>query len=381
MGRALTFSSATLLSSFVLNFPNDMVSRSTRQNRYQTTSVISLVFVMLFLAACKHDHLPSLSTGGIDYTSVNLVADTAGYSSSHTDTNLANPWGMAISTKGSIWISCNHKGNTVVYDSTGNQLIAPVGIPLHGIANGSSPSGVAYNSTTSFQIGGSPAKFIYCTEDGIIAAWAKGDTTVTMADRSGANTVYKGIAIANDGTANYLYATDFFNDHIDVYNSSFQLDNGHTLSDPTIPSGFAPFNIRNIGGKLFVTYAKQRPPDNHDDESGTGNGFIDVFSPSGTLIKRFATQGALNSPWGIAQAPASFGQGAGAILVANFGDGTTLIFDSTGNYKGPLEDQGVPLFIDGIWDIAFLPSQTPVLYFTAGPQDETYGLFGYIKPR
>ena len=342
-------------------------------------SALCGLILLAVLSACRHDHLPSLSTGGRDYEADILVADTAGFSAGRIDIGLANAWGMAISPKGSVWIACNHSGETVIYDVTGKQTLAPVSIPLHGVQNGSSPSGVVYNSTTAFLVKSLPAKFIYATEDGIIAAWNGGDSTTTVIDRSALGVVYKGITIANDGTGNFIYATDFHNNKIDVFDASFNYISSKQIVDATIPAGFAPFNIRNINGNLFVTYAKQLAPDNHDDQSGAGNGYIDVFSPAGAFIKGFATQGALNSPWGIAQASADFGQGAGAILVANFGDGTTLIFDSSGVYKGPVENNGVPVFIDGIWDIAFAPSGPNQLYFTAGPQQETYGLFGYIK--
>ncbi len=342
----------------------------------------TLLFAALLLATlpgCRHDHLPSLSTGGRDYDATILVADTAGFGAGRIDAALGNAWGIAISPKGSIWISCNHTGETVIYDASGKQTLAPVSIPLHGNANGSSPTGVVYNSTTSFVLNGNPAKYIYATEDGIIAAWNGGDSTTAVVDHSALRTVYKGITIANDGSGNFIYTTDFHNNKIDVFDASFNYISSRQIVDATIPASFAPFNIRNINGNLFVTYAKQLAPDNHDDQSGAGNGYIDIFNPAGVFIKRFATQGALNSPWGLAQASADFGQGAGALLVANFGDGTTLIFDSSGNYKGPVENNGVPVFIDGIWDIAFAPSSNTQLYFTAGPQQEAYGLFGYIK--
>ncbi len=347
--------------------------------RNSNTGLYITVLLFATLLACRHEHLPSLSTGGRDYDATILVADTAGLAAGPIDSNLANPWGMAISTKGSIWISCNHSGRTVIYDATGKQTLAPVAIPLRSIQFGASPTGAVYNTTSGFIANGAPEKFMYATEDGIIAGWNGGDSTYTVVDRSAQKAVYKGIAIANDSTGNFLYATDFFNNRIDVFDASFHYISSRQLVDATIPAGFAPFNIRNIGGKLFVTYAKQIPPDNHDDQRGAGNGYIDIFNPNGTFIKRFATQGALNSPWGIARASADFGQGEGAILVANFGDGTTLIFDSSGDYKGPLENNGVPLFIDGVWDIAFAPSSATQLYFTAGPSQETYGLFGYMR--
>jgi len=311
-----------------------------------------LLFILSVIAAgCKHDHMPSLSTGGHDYLEINLVADTAGFSAQRVDVNLGNPWGIAVSAKGSFWISCNHTGQTVIYDGSGTQTLAPVAIPLNGLINGSSPDGVVYNT---------------------------GDSTVKVADRSSANAVYKGITIANDGTGNFLYVADFFNGRIDVFDHAFKYVSNKSFSDPGIPAGFAPFNIRNIGGKLFVAYAKQQGPDNHDDQSGSGNGYIDIFNPDGTFVKRFASQGALNSPWGIIQPPVQFGQGANVILVANFGDGRINVFDTSGTLSGPLENNGIPITINGLWDIAFSPLSNTQLYFTAGPEQETHGLFGYL---
>ncbi len=349
-------------------------------------AIVILVSALVITGSCKHDHLPSLSTGGHDYNQVNLVADTAGFGAARIDTNLDNPWGIAIGSTGSFWISNNHSGTTGVYDGSGNQLLAEVGIPFGGADNGASPSGVVYNNTTDFivPVNGKAAKFIYVTEDGIITAWNKGDTTILVADRSASNTVYKGVAIANDGTGNFIYAVDFHNAKVDVFDKSFNYVPGKTLADPNIPVGFAPFNIQNIGGALYVTYAKQKGPENMDDQDGTGYGYVDIYTPGGTLVKRFASQGSLNSPWGIAKAPAGFGQGAGIILIANFGDGRINVFDTGGNYKGQLDNNGIPVFIDGLWAITFPQTtagglDTNTLYFTAGPQQETYGIFGYLK--
>jgi len=351
----------------------------------------AVLFVFLLVinmagAGCKHDHMPSLSTGGHDYQQVNLVADTAGFGAVRVDTMLDNPWGISLGSTGAFWISDNHSGSTSIYDGNGNQLLANVGIPLGNDTFGASPSGVVYNTTTSFIVpeNGKAAKFIYVTEDGIVSAWNKGDTTIKVADRAAENAVYKGIAIANDGTGNFIYVADFHNANVDVYDQSFNYVTNKTFTDPNIPAGFAPFNIQNIGGLLYIIYAKQKGPENMDDQSGAGNGYVDVFKPDGTFVKRFASQGTLNSPWGIAQAPPGFGQGTNAILIANFGDGFINVYDSSGNYIGPLENNGVPISIDGLWGIIFPPGTSGgldanTLYFTAGPQEETYGIFGYLK--
>ena len=176
------------------------------------------------------------------------------------------------------------------------------------------------------------ALFIFAGEDGTIAAWNASTTTNAMvvANRTTANAVYKGIAIASNSGASFLYLTDFKNNHIDVFDRSFQFVKSFT--DPNVPAGYAPFGIANIGGQLFVTFAKQLGPDNEDDDPGVGNGFVDVFNSDGSLSKRFASNGRLNSPWAIAQAPSGFGPFSGAILVGNFGDGTIGAYDPTTGY-------------------------------------------------
>jgi uncharacterized protein (TIGR03118 family) len=344
------------------------------------TVVVAALSVITF--ACKKSNNSSPAT----YVQTNLVADTAGYGAARIDTNLNNPWGIAIGPTGVFWISANHSGSTVVYDGSGAQVLAEVNIPFNGNANGASPSGVIYNTTSNFIIpsNGLPAKFIYVTEDGIVSAWNTGDSTILVADRSAANAVYKGIALANDGTGNFIYVADIHNAKVDVFDQSFHYVTNKPFTDPGIPAGFAPFNIQNIGGQLYVTYAKQKAPDNKDDQKGTGNGYVDIYKPDGTLVKRFASQGTLNSPWGVAQAPAGFGQVNNAILIGNFGDGRINVFDANGNYQGQLMNSTAPISIDGLWAITF-PQSTAgslnvnALYFTAAPQEEIYGIFGYIK--
>lgn len=323
--------------------------------------------------------MPSLSTGSHDYMQVNMVADTAGFSATRVDTNLRNPWGISIGKTGTFWISCNHTARTVIYNTEGSEIFAPVAIPFHADHYGGSPTGAIFNETTDFVVSGKSAKFIYATENGTIAAWATGDSTVTAADRSSQSAIYKGLAIANDSSGNYLFAADFFNARIDVFDKSFNLVTGRLFADTSIPAGFAPFNIHIINGLVYVAYAKQKAPDKHDDLGGPGNGYINIFTTTGKLIKRFVSGGALNSPWGIIQPPVAFGQGSGRILVANFGDGRINVFDSTGTIIGPLENNGIPIVINGLWDIAFHPSSEIRLYFTAGPEDEKHGLFGYLQ--
>jgi uncharacterized protein (TIGR03118 family) len=343
--------------------------------------ITSFIAVFAMIAGCRSNHLPSLSTGGVDYVQVNLIADTIGYNATRADTNLDNPWGIAISPKGSVWIACNHSALSVIYDINGIQTLAPVGIARNGVHYGASPTGVVYNGTSDFIANGKVPRFIYASEEGTISGWISGDSTITLADRSSVAAIYKGIAIANDGTGNFIYAADFFNNRIDVFDGSFNLVTNKPFSDPAMPAGFAPFNIRNINGNLFVLYAKQKVPDNEEDEKGPGNGYINIFAPNGKLVKSYASQGSLNSPWGITQPPKEFGLPGNTLLVANFGDGRVNVFDSTGALIGPLENNGIPIVINGLWDVAFSATDNTRLFFTAGPGDEQYGLFGYLKTR
>lgn len=209
-----------------------------------------------------------------------------------------------------------------------------------------------------------------------------GTSAMLVADRSADSAVYKGLAMANDAGANRLYATNFRRGRIDVFDATFAYVAAFT--DSTMPAGYAPFGIANIGGNLWVTFAKQHAPDNEDDDAGAGNGFVDVFSPSGALLRRFATSGALNSPWGIAQAPSGFGPFAGAILVGNFGDGVIGAYDpNTGTLIDLLRDANRnPIAIPGLWGLVFGPSATSTsLYFAAGVGDEAHGLVGRLAPR
>lgn len=328
--------------------------------------------------ACKKDHKPGMD---VDVSQVNLVADIAGLGAAKVDANLVNAWGLAASPTGILWPAANHTGLSTIYDSTGQTLRPPVTIPAATAGDMGAPTGVIFNSTADF--GGS--KFIFAGEDGIISAWTSGNNAVKVADRSSFDAVYKGIAMASDDGANFIYAANFKGGKIDAFDKNFAYVTDKPFLDPNIPTGFAPFNIQNIGGNLYVTYAKLKGPDNEDDQSGPGNGYVNVFSPHGTLIKRFASQGSLNSPWGITWAPEGFADAGPTILVGNFGDGRVSIFDMSGKFKGQLKSNGQTLAIEGLWALDFLKGNPSTakssnkLYFTAGPADESHGLLGYLK--
>jgi uncharacterized protein (TIGR03118 family) len=250
------------------------------------------------------------------FAQVNLVSDIPGLAAK-TDPNLINPWGVASSATSPFWVSDNGKGVATLYNSSGTPQALVVTIPGLG-GNASAPTGQIFNSTANFN----GDLFIFSTEDGTIAGWrgALGTTAELLANNSGANAVYKGLAIGSTAQGTYLYAADFHSGKITVVPGGGAPVLAGTFLDPGLPSGFAPFNVQNIGGQLYVTYAKQDAA-GHDDVAGAGNGFVDVFDTSGNFVKRLISNGPLNSPWGITVAPASFGQAAGDLLVGNFGDG------------------------------------------------------------
>jgi uncharacterized protein (TIGR03118 family) len=323
------------------------------------------------------------------YQQHNLVTD--GFAAAdHTDGKLVNPWGVVFNPFGPVWISDNGSGYSTVYDGAGAGFPAtPIVVKIPDAAGGN-PTGIVYNGSSGFNIAGpsTPAAFIFATESGYIVAWNKTvdpANAIIVAQTPGA--IYKGLALSAGGSGSLLYATDFHNNRIDVWNSSFMpvsLGAG-AFTDPKIPPGFAPFGIQAINGNVYVTYAKQ-DADAEDDVAGKGLGYVDVYDPNGNLIDRVAAKGKLNAPWGLALAPAAFGEFSNSLLVGNFGDGRINAFDvATGQYLGQIKGMdGKPLTIDGLWGIAFgngfLGQPVNTLFFTAGPADEEHGLYGRIDP-
>jgi uncharacterized protein (TIGR03118 family) len=323
------------------------------------------------------------------YAQTNLVSDLPGVAK-NTDSNLVNPWGIAFSATSPFWIADNHTGVATLYNGSGQPF--PVGNPLvvtvpppGGGMPPAAPTGIVFNPTADF----AGSHFIFATEDGTIAAWTSGTAAALKVDSSGSGAVYKGLALGNNGSGNFLYAANFNSGKIDVFNSAFapvMLPGG--FQDPNIPAGFAPFDIQSIGGKLYVTYAKQDAA-KHDDVAGPGNGYVDTYDLSGNLLKRVISQGPLNSPWGLTLASPNFGPLSGDLLVGNFGDGTINGFDPiTGALIGSLADQqGHPIVNPGLWALTFgnggNGGNLNTLYFTAGiPGPDTvedHGLFGQIQ--
>jgi uncharacterized protein (TIGR03118 family) len=324
------------------------------------------------------------------YVQHNLVSDLPGLADV-TDTNLVNPWGIATSASSPFWISENHSGLSTLYNSTGGVVSLVVTIPPP--ANGQSPAaptGIVFNGNTNdFLVASNqPAHFIFATEDGTISGWNGGAHAVLKIDNSSSNAVYKGLALATNSTNTFLYAADFHNSRVDVFDSAFQpVSLPGAFTDSSLPAGYAPFGIHSIGGSLYVTYALQ-DSDAHDDVAGAGHGFVNVFDATGTMLKRLVSQAALNSPWGLAKAPLGFGSFSQALLIGNFGDGMINAFDpASGVFLGHLNDtNGTALSIQGLWGLKFgnggQGGESLKLYFTAGIPGggsvEDHGLFGSI---
>jgi uncharacterized protein (TIGR03118 family) len=331
------------------------------------------------------------------YSQTNLVSDTPGVAPV-TDPNLKNAWGTAAGSPTPFWVADNKTGVATLYDAAGTpqSLVVTVPPPMGGMSP-SAPTGIVFNEdsrATDFLVNGTGTRavFLFATEDGTIAAWNAGTMAVVKVDSTASNAVYKGLAqaIAGVGTGGVsrLYATDFHNGKVDVFDANFQpvtLSSG-AFRDSRIPSGYAPFGIANVGGNLVVTYALQ-DSDRHDDVPGRGHGFVDVFDPNGNLLRRVGARGSLNSPWGIAQAPAGFGGFSNDLLVGDFGDGRINAFRPVpgGGYQfdGQLRaSRRSPLVIDGLWGLKFGTNvgSPNTLYFAAGPNGEQNGLFGRLTP-
>ena len=344
------------------------------------------------------------------------------------DPNLKNAWGLASSATSPFWVSDNNNGTSTLYNSQGQPFptAAPlvVSIPAPGDPLGSAgaPTGVVFNIAVgqgAFQISGvdsagnpttAPALFLFATEDGTILGWNFGvnppgfdpktaakhaiivvDNSTNPSAAKGA--VYKGLAIATDSSSGktFLYATNFRAGTVEVYDTSFQPASfaPGAFTDPGLPRGYAPFDIvpLHVNGmtELFVTYAVQNAA-KHDDVAGESHGIVNTFNLNGDMLARFAQHGQLNSPWGVALAPAGFGRFAGDVLIGNFGNGHINVFDpATGEFLDKLRDpDGKAILIDGLWALRVgnggNGGDPNKVYFTAGPNGETDGLFGSLEP-
>ena len=317
------------------------------------------------------------------YQQTNLVSDVSG-SAAHTDPLLINPWGIAFQPGSVFWIPANNSGFSQQYDASGNAgTPASVKIPPPaGSTAAATPTGVVYNATSAF----APSTFIFATEDGTLSTWysPNGNNAVLALDHSSSSAVYKGLALVQPASsAPFLAVANFHSGLVETYASGFvAVAPAGSFTDPNLPAGYAPFNIQPIGNQLFVTYAVQDSA-KHDPVNAAGNGIVNIFNPDGTFVKRFTSNGALNSPWGVAQASPDFGQFSNDILIGNFGDGLINVFDpATGNSVGQIKDaNGTAIANGSLWSLVFGADGTGdpnTLYFTAGLANEQHGMFGTI---
>ena len=300
-----------------------------------------------------------------------------------TDPNLLDPWGISFSTTSPFWTSNHLSGTSTLYNGSGVITPTVVAIPP-GAASGKvlgRPTGQVQNFTANFILPvGTKASFIFSTEDGTISGWNAGTTAITMADNSAQGAVYKGLAIGTSALGSTLYAPNFRSGNIDVFDGNFKPATvAGGFKDAGVPAGFAPFNIWTVNGFLYVAYAKQ-DANKYFDVVGAGNGYVSQFDFDGNLKSHLVSGGALNSPWGLAMAPATWGAFGGALLVGNFGDGKINAFDAkTGALLGALQNaDGAPLQIGGLWAIAFgnggRGGDVNTLYFLAGNPSPTNGV-------
>jgi uncharacterized protein (TIGR03118 family) len=339
------------------------------------------------------------------YSMTALVADVAGTSAQTVDPNLVNPWGLSMAPGQPVWIANHATQTSTFYDGNGKPQLAAgtavVDLPA-GAGNAPFfPTGIVANATTGFAVsaGGKSgaAAFIYAGAGGMLAGWAPAvsATSAVTAYTDAGGAAYKGLAIAVNGGATFLYAADFHNNKIDVFNSTYQKQTpaatSFSFTDATLPKGYAPFNIQALntgtGGatQLYVAYAEQAAPDDFDDTPGAGLGLVDVFDTNGAFVSHLIpVGGVLNAPWGIALAPADFGPLGNDVLIGNFGDGKINAFDpASGKFIAAVSDSaGNPLVISGLWGIVFgngsanQPLNT--LFFAAGTDDQAHGTYGRI---
>jgi uncharacterized protein (TIGR03118 family) len=356
--------------------------------RLRNVLALGLVAALAILAPVAS---AAASQPGNSYHQTNLVSDLPGMAQL-TDPDLVNPWGLAASPTSPVWVANNGTGKATLYRGfVDGSPIAKV--PLVVSIPGGAPTGQVFNPTPGFVVqsgtASGPAAFIFDSEAGLVTGWNPGvppppPSTQAQVGASVPDAIYKGLAIASTTDGTFLYAANFHEGRIDVFDSSFNLVHlSGSFQDPEIPPGFAPFNIQELGGQLYVTYAKQDAA-REDDVAGPALGFVDVYSTSGQLVRHLIEHGQLNAPWGLALAPAGFGRFSGALLVGNFGNGRINAYDpTTGEFLGRLRhEDNSPVQIDGLWALRFgngVAGNPTTLLFSAGIDDEAHGLFGALQ--
>ncbi|MET0981583.1 MAG: TIGR03118 family protein [Telluria sp.] len=352
-------------------------------NFFKTARGLGALALAVMSAACSTD---------VFYRQRNLVADGPAIMSEQKDPNLVNAWGIAFNPFGVVWVNDQGTGLSTLYDGNGVPQTLVVRVPGRVAGTTGTPTGIVFYGGGGFTVSQAgltgPSRFIFASQDGVISGWAPNvnlTNAIPVVNGGPDNPFYTGLAISAGGTRALLYASDFRNGKIDVFDTTFARVTlpGTPFRDPYLPRGYAPYGLQAINGDIYVTYALQSA-NREDAVAVRGAGFVSVFDPNGVFIRQLVSGDHLNAPWGLALAPASFGKLANRLLVANHGDGTIHAFDfANGDWKGQLRhEDGRPIRVDGLWGLSFgngLANQ-PIntLFFTAGPNGGANGLYGRL---
>jgi uncharacterized protein (TIGR03118 family) len=364
--------------------------------------ILLLVLVLGFSVSCNKIKIDRNDFR--NFQQVNLVSSSSAWPAAFTDPTLLNAWGLAWGPSGIAWVNAQSGHVSEVYSGEGAILRPPVNIPSPTEATGGTPTGIVFAGGAGFKLAnGQPAAFLFVGDDGVVSGWngAAGNNAIRIADNS-AKSSYFGLALATWNGYHFLYAADFKSGKIEVWDTTFTRVK-MPFKDPDLPASYSPFNIQSVGSWLFVMYAKVGSDGSEIHQVGLG--IVDVFNPDGSFVKRFASGGTLNSPWGVTETPDNFleendmsdNDGNGnmknnshndpdqqpVILVGNFGDGRINVFSTDGHFRGQIKNHHQTIESEGLWALGFAPTTAtsidPLrLYFTAGPKDETQGLFGYL---
>lgn len=374
-----------------------VLSFRMRPRAYAALAASGVVLAATAAAAVPASADSSSHQSGDRFKQTNLVSDRSDVGAVIVDPDLQNAWGLAMSATSPIWVSDNASGVSTLYSitpggtsATKNALTVTVPGGRASTGDGSSPTGQVFNGGAGFVVtsaaGSGPARFIFDSESGQITGWnPTAGATVAQLVFSSPTAVYKGLTIATGDAGTLLYATNFHDGTVDVFDSNWHaVQTAGGFVDKSIPAGYAPFGIQDLNGLIYVSYAKQ-DANKHDDVAGSGHGFVDVFTTNGFRVERLVSRGELDSPWGLTIAPSGFGHFGGDLLVGNFGNGRVNAYDPfSGRFVGTLRGQyGQPISIDGLWALTFgtaTTGGTGTLLFSAGINDEQHGLLGAINP-
>jgi uncharacterized protein (TIGR03118 family) len=352
--------------------------------RTTAAAALAAVVALVLPTAASAGHGP----GGNRFVEDDVVSDQPG-AARLTDPNLVNAWGLAALPTGPLWVVDNGTNRSSIYPGTTAAAVTIAPLVVDTATDG--PTGIVANTTSGFKVGGQASLFVFDSEAGDITAWSPAvppppPSTMAQPAAHVDGAIFKGLAMLDTGHGASLYAADFHHGRIDVFDDQF-----HRVPTPFfafrdffLPRGYAPFNVQALGGKLYVSYAKQ-DADAEDEIAGPGRGFVDVYNANGVLLHRLVSRGFLDAPWGMAIAPKGFGRFGGDLLVGNFGDGRIHAYDPhNGHFEGTLRGKdGRAITIDGLWGLRFgngVTGTPGTLIFSAGPDDESHGLVGFLTP-